>query len=103
MGKKGDTPGLTLTGFKGMCFAGVRAVNLKSMEREYTFSPDLLRMMLSEERQKFVSALSQGSSWRELNRIKKTINQLNELLDTTERPEYSNRNDSKGANERSAG
>ena len=53
------------------------------MEREYTFSPELLKMMLSEERQKFVTALGEGASWRELNRIRQTINQLNGLLDST--------------------
>jgi hypothetical protein len=53
------------------------------MDREYTFSPDLLKMMLSEERQKFVKALGNGASWRELNRIRETINQLNSLLDST--------------------
>ena len=52
------------------------------MEREYTFSPELLKMMLSEERQKFVNALGEGASWRQLNRIRKTINQLNSLLDS---------------------
>ena len=52
------------------------------MEREYTFSPELLKMMLSEERQKFVNALDEGASWRQLNRIRKTINQLNSLLDS---------------------
>ena len=54
------------------------------MDREYTFSPELLKMMLSEERRKFVTALGDGASWRELNRIRKTINQLNSLLDSTE-------------------
>ena len=53
------------------------------MDREYTFSAELLKMMLSEERQKFVSALGEGASWRELNRIRQTINQLNSLLDST--------------------
>ncbi len=53
------------------------------MERVYLFSPELLKMMLSEERQKFVSALDQGAAWRELNRIRKTINQLNKLLDSS--------------------
>ena len=52
------------------------------MDGEYTFTPELLRMMLSEERQKFVSALGRAS-WRELNRIRKTINRLNELLDSS--------------------
>jgi len=52
--------------------------------REYSFSPELLRMMLSEERQKFSVALGQGASWRELNQIRKTINQLNKLLDFSE-------------------
>lgn len=52
------------------------------MNQGYTFSQELLRMMLSEERQKFVAALGRGSSWRELNRIRKTINQLNILLDS---------------------
>jgi hypothetical protein len=55
------------------------------MEREYIFRPELLRMMLSEERQKFISALGSGASWRELRRIRKTIAELNELLDSTER------------------
>lgn len=54
------------------------------MDRGYPFSPELLRMMLSEERQKFVSALEQGASWKQLNQIKKTINQLNNLLDSRE-------------------
>jgi hypothetical protein len=55
------------------------------MERGYTFTPELLRMMLSEERQKFLSALGRGASFGELKRIRQTINQLNELLDSSDR------------------
>jgi hypothetical protein len=73
------------------------------MGREYTFSPELLRMMLSEERQKFVSALSHGASWRELNRIRKTINQLNDLLDASDNSNYSSRNSDPRFNERGSG
>ncbi|MBC7829545.1 MAG: hypothetical protein H7122_17505 [Chitinophagaceae bacterium] len=57
------------------------------MGRGYSFSPELLRMMLSEERQKFVAALGVEASWKELNRIRKTINQLNGLLDAENRLE----------------
>ena len=49
--------------------------------REKRFSPDLLRMMLTEEREKFLSALEAGSSWKELSRIRKNISQLNQLID----------------------
>lgn len=52
------------------------------MERGYEFSPELLQMMLSEERQKFVSALGTGASLRELNRIRKNIIQINDRLDS---------------------
>jgi hypothetical protein len=52
------------------------------MDRGHRFSPELLQMMLSEERQKFVSALG-GASWKELNRIRKNIAQINALLDST--------------------
>ena len=52
------------------------------MDRGYTFSPELLQMMLSEERQKFVSALGRGVSWKELNRIRKNIAQINHMLDS---------------------
>ena len=52
------------------------------MDRGYSFSPELLRMMLSEERQKFLEALGHEASWRQLNRIRKTISQLNKLLDS---------------------
>jgi hypothetical protein len=56
------------------------------MDRGFRFSADLLRMMLSEERQKFVSALGRGASWKELLRIRKTIDQLNKLLDSRNSP-----------------
>ena len=52
------------------------------MARGYAFSPELLRMMLSEEREKFVNALGKGASWKELNRIRQHINELNNLLDS---------------------
>jgi hypothetical protein len=52
------------------------------MERGHAFSADLLQMMLSEERQKFVSALGSGASWRELKRIRKNIIQINDHLDS---------------------
>ena len=52
------------------------------MEESYSFSPELLRMMLSEERQKFIAALGKSASWKELNRIRRTISQINELLDS---------------------
>jgi hypothetical protein len=55
------------------------------MERGYGFSSDLLQMMLSEERQKFVSALGRGASWWELKRIRKNIIQINDLLDSLKR------------------
>jgi hypothetical protein len=64
------------------------------MDRGYTFSAELLQMMLSEERQKFVSALGQGASWGELNRIKRNINQINSLLDSTK--DANDRNRSQG-------
>ena len=51
------------------------------MDRGYNFSPDLLRLMLSEENQKFVTALGKGASWRELNKIRQHISELNKLLD----------------------
>lgn len=53
------------------------------MDRGYAFSAELLRMMLSEERQKFISALENGTSWRELKRIRKNISEINRLLDST--------------------
>ena len=52
------------------------------MEESYSFSPEFLRMMLSEERQKFIAALGKSASWKELNRIRRTISQINELLDS---------------------
>ena len=52
------------------------------MDRGYIFSAELLQMMLSEERQKFVSALGRGASWKELNRIRKHIAQINHQLDS---------------------
>ena len=52
------------------------------MDRGYRFDPGLLPMMLSEERQKFVPALGKAS-WKELNRIRKNIAQINALLDST--------------------
>ena len=51
------------------------------MDRGYRYHPELLQMMLSEERQKFVSALGKAS-WKELNRIRKNIAQINALLDS---------------------
>ena len=51
------------------------------MERGYGFSVELLQMMLSEERQKFVSALGRGASWRELRTIRKNIIQISNVLD----------------------
>jgi|GEM_PF-4585630 len=53
------------------------------MERDYNFSPELLQMMLSEERQRFVSGIDNGASWGELHRIRKTINEINNLLDSS--------------------
>ena len=56
------------------------------MKREFSpFSAELLRMMISEERQKFLAALGDGASWRELNRIRKNISRLNNLLDSSSR------------------
>lgn len=52
------------------------------MDRGYSFSAELLQMMLSEERQKFVSALDKGVSWKELNRIRVHIAQINHRLDS---------------------
>ena len=52
------------------------------MERGYTFSTELLQMMLSEERQKFVSALGRGASWKQLRTIRKNIIQISNLLDS---------------------
>ena len=52
------------------------------MNREYTFSPELLQMMLSEERQKFVSALGRGAHWQELTMIRNNITEINKLLDS---------------------
>jgi hypothetical protein len=53
------------------------------MDRDYTFSPELLLLMLSEERQKFITALGHGASWKDLSRIRKTIDQLNKMLDSS--------------------
>ena len=52
------------------------------METGPIFTPELLKMMLSEERQKFLLALEEGSSWKDLSRIRKNISQINELLDS---------------------
>ena len=54
------------------------------MSRGYMFSPELLKMMLSEERQKFVSALGRGASWIQLNLIRKNIRQINNLLESVD-------------------
>ena len=51
------------------------------MEGGHMFTTELLQLMLKEERQKFVTRLGTGASWRELNVIRKNINQINKLLD----------------------
>ena len=54
------------------------------MDRGYTFSAELLQMMLREERQKFLSALGKGASWKQLKTIRKNIIQISTLLDSTQ-------------------
>lgn len=58
------------------------------MNRGYMFSADLLQMMLSEERQKFIAALGSGASWRELRLIRKNIIQINNHLDSVSDTSY---------------
>lgn len=55
------------------------------MEREPNqFTPELLKMMRDEEREKFLAALKDGASWGQLYQIRNTIRKLNELIDTAE-------------------
>jgi hypothetical protein len=58
---------------------------LVRMEREYNqFTPELLKMMRDEEREKFLAALKDGASWAQLYQIRNTIRKLNDLIDTAE-------------------
>jgi hypothetical protein len=55
------------------------------MERENNqFTPELLRMMRNEERQKFLVALKNGASWMQLYQIRNTIRKLNDMIDAAE-------------------
>ena len=55
------------------------------MEKEYNqFTPELLKMMRDEERDKFLAALKDGASWAQLYQIRNTIRKLNDLIDTAE-------------------
>jgi hypothetical protein len=52
------------------------------MERDqHQFSPELLRMMRDEEREKFLAALKEGASWGQLYSIRNTIRKLNKMID----------------------
>ena len=55
------------------------------MEKKSAFTPELLKMMLTEERQKFVSALGDGASWKVLENIRKNINKIYDVLDSVDR------------------
>ena len=56
------------------------------MERENNqFTPELLRMMRDEERQKFLAALKSGASWVQLFQIRNTIRKLNDMIEVAER------------------
>ena len=55
------------------------------MERENSqFTPELLRMMRNEEREKFLAALKDGASWVQLYQIRNTIRKLNDMIDVAE-------------------
>jgi hypothetical protein len=55
------------------------------MEREHNqFSPELLRLMRDEEREKFLTALKEGASWGQLYQIRNTIKKLNDMIDKAE-------------------
>lgn len=105
VGNKNNIQDLTLAKTQGTTFVTYLITELRSlkilkrMNREYTFSPELLRMMLAEERQKFVEELGHGASWRKLNRIKKTVNQLNNLLDSENNLNGSDVSDNRWHNE----
>lgn len=55
------------------------------MERENNqFTPELLRMIRDEERQKFLAALKDGASWIQLYQIRNTIRKLNDMIAAAE-------------------
>lgn len=58
------------------------------MHGGYAFNAELLRMMLSEEREKFVTQLGAGASWVELNKTRQQINELTNLLDAAINTRY---------------
>ena len=55
------------------------------MERDSNqFTPELLRMMRDEEREKFLAALKDGASWVQLYQIRNTIRKLNDMIAAAE-------------------
>jgi hypothetical protein len=55
------------------------------MERDHNqFTPELLKMIRDEEREKFLAALKDGASWAQLYQIRNTIRKLNEMIEVCE-------------------
>ena len=67
------------------------------MERDHNhFSPELLRLMRDEEREKFLAALKNGASWLQLYHIRSTIKKLNDMIQKAESRDSQQRDEPSG-------